>query len=184
VTGGLLTVQDDRGASADGSRVFFDTSDPLVPQDVNGTRDVYEWENGTIFLISSGRSSEDSYFLDASETGGDVFFTTTEGIAPGDVDGGRDVYDARIPRPGDNPPPAAVPCQGDVCQGPPSVPDLLGNPSSATFSGLGNLVPQSDAKPKAKPSAKKTTKKKKKGKRARKARRSSGRVKHVKGRGK
>jgi|GEM_PF-3979398 len=186
VTGGLLTVQDDRGASADGSRVFFDTSDPLVPQDVNGTRDVYEWENGTIFLISSGRSSEDSYFLDASETGGDVFFTTTEGIAPGDVDGGRDVYDARIPRPGDNPPPAAVPCEGDVCQGPPSVPDLLGNPSSATFSGLGNVVPQSDAKPKAKPTTKKTTakkKKKKKGKRARKARRSSGHVKYVKGRG-
>jgi hypothetical protein len=161
-TGGLVAVTPGRGMSADGSRVFFDTPDALVPRDVNGMRDVYEWENGTIYLISSGRSTENSYFLDASESGDDAFISTTEGIAPGDTDGGRDVYDARIPRPGDNPPPAAVPCQGSVCQGAPSVPNLLGAPSSATFSGAGNLAPQAAAQPIAKPKKKARPKRKKK----------------------
>ena len=85
-------------------RVFFDTPDPLVPQDTNtGSpdsniprmasrmcrgRDVYEWENGVVYLISSGKSPRDSYFLDNSENGDDVFFATTEGLVPGDTDGG------------------------------------------------------------------------------------------------
>jgi hypothetical protein len=137
----------DRGMSADGARVFFDSPAPLVPQDVNGKGDVYEWENGTVFLLSLGTSTEDSVFLDNSESGNDVFLSTASGIAQGDTDGGYDVYDARVPRPGDNPPPSAVPCQGDVCQGPPSVPQLLSPPASATFNGLGNLPPQSEAQP-------------------------------------
>lgn len=41
--------------SADGSRVFFDSGDAVVPGDVNGTEDVYEWEDGHLYLISSGR---------------------------------------------------------------------------------------------------------------------------------
>jgi hypothetical protein len=132
-------VADTRGVSADGSRVFFDTSDPLVPRDTNGKRDVYEWENGTVFLISSGASPDHSLFLDSSESGGDVFFATTSELVQGDNDLSYDVYDARIPRPGDVLPPESVPCQGDVCQGPPSVPSLLGAPASATFNGLGNV---------------------------------------------
>ncbi|MFZ1153795.1 MAG: hypothetical protein WAN93_02700 [Solirubrobacteraceae bacterium] len=172
------TATEDRGMSSDGSRVFFDTPDPLVPQDVNGKYDVYEWENGAVFLLSSGRSPVDSSFLDSSESGDDVFFTTIDALVQGDTDGSRDVYDARVPRPGDNPPPAAVPCQGDVCQGPPSVPQLLGAPSSATFNGVGNLAPQVEAravvKTKAKAKPKKKSKKKIKAKRGRKANRSTG----------
>jgi len=145
---------DTRGISADGSRIFFDTADPLVPQDNNGQRDVYEWQNGRIFLISSGSGKDPSLFLDNSESGGDVFIATTSELVPGDNDFAFDVYDARIPRPGDNPPPAAVPCQGDVCQGPPSVPSLLGSPASATFNGLGNPTPEPAAAPAVKPKAK------------------------------
>ncbi|HTA98624.1 MAG TPA: hypothetical protein VK730_13390 [Solirubrobacteraceae bacterium] len=135
-----------RGMSADGSRIFFDTPAALVPQDTNGTRDVYEWEDGTVHLISSGASSEESQVLDNSESGGDVFFATSQGLVPGDRDETYDVYDARIPRPGDNPAPSAVPCQGSVCQGPPSVPDLLGLPSSATFSGADSASPEPAAR--------------------------------------
>jgi hypothetical protein len=40
--------------SDDGSYVFFDTDDALVPQDTNGTQDVYEWEDGHVYLISGG----------------------------------------------------------------------------------------------------------------------------------
>jgi hypothetical protein len=29
---------------SDGGRVFFNSDDGLVPQDVNGMEDVYEWE--------------------------------------------------------------------------------------------------------------------------------------------
>ncbi|MGC2373974.1 MAG: hypothetical protein WA484_08890 [Solirubrobacteraceae bacterium] len=178
-------VVDTRGMSSDGARIFFDTPDPLVPQDANGKvielggefykvgRDVYEWENGNVFLISSATSGKDSLYLDSSPNGDDVFFATDVGLVPGDTEGGFDVYDARSPHPGDNPPPSAVPCQGEVCQGPPSVPSLLGEPSSATFDGLGNVVQSSESKPVVKKKAvakkKKTKARKKRGKRARKA---------------
>jgi hypothetical protein len=146
-----------RGISSDGDRVFFDTPDPLVPQDTNtnspeveieqGTfakqgRDVYEWENGVVYLISGGKSARNSLYLDSSENGDDVFFATTESLVPGDTDGGFDVYDARVPHPKDNPPTAAVPCEGSVCEGPPRVPSPLAAPASATFSGLGNPTPE------------------------------------------
>jgi hypothetical protein len=156
---------DERGISSDGDRIFFDSPDPLVPQDVNtGSivintlgeaepqgRDVYEWENGIVYLVSSGKSPRSSFFLDNSASGGDAFFTTTEGLVSADTDGAYDVYDARIPHPGDSPPPAAVPCQGSVCQGPPRVPAPLGAPASATFSGLGNVAPEPAAKSAVKP---------------------------------
>jgi hypothetical protein len=159
---------DERGISSDGDRIFFDTADPLVPQVTNtGStvvglegriepqgRNVYEWENGTVYLLSSGKSARSSYFFDNSENGSDVFFATTDGLVPGDTDGAYDVYDARIPHEGDNPPPAAVPCEGSVCQGPPNVPSPLTPPASATFSGLGNIAPEPAATPAAKPKPK------------------------------
>jgi hypothetical protein len=151
---GLLIDGENRALSVDGSRVFFDSSDPLVSQDVNTApleyrpgeeepyfergRDVYEWENGRVYLVSTGTSSQNSYVGDESEDGNDVFFSTAQGLSPGDTDETYDVYDARVPRPGDHAPPPPAPCEGDVCQGPPSVYMLLEAPASATFSGLGN----------------------------------------------
>jgi hypothetical protein len=166
--GGSTTTNEARGVSADGNRIFFDSPDPLVPRDTNGKRDVYEWEDGVVYLISSGSSPDESLLLDNSESGGDVFFTTTSELVKGDDDLAYDVYDARVPRPGDTPPPSSVPCQGDVCQGAPSVPSLLTTPASAAFNGLGNLAPQAPA---AKPTVvakKKTPPKKKKKKKKRK----------------
>ena len=139
-----MTKLDARVMSSDGSRVFFDTSDPLVSQATNGKRDVYEWEGGHVFLISSGKSADNSYVLDSSASGGDVFFTTDEGLVSGDVDNSYDVYDARIPRPGDTPPPSVAPCQGEVCLGPPGLPFLPSAPPSATFNGSGNLSPMQE----------------------------------------
>jgi hypothetical protein len=151
-------VIESRGISANGDRIFFETPWPLVPQDTNTDapevptsegggfarqgRDVYEWENGVVYLISGGKSPRNSYYLDSSENGDDVFFATAEGLVPGDTDGGFDVYDARVPQPGDNPPASAVPCEGSVCQGPPRVQSPLAAPASATFSGLGNSTPE------------------------------------------
>lgn len=129
-----------RIASSDGSRIFFETSQALVPQDTNNLPDVYEWENNHVYLITTGTSSTADYLLDESASGSDVFFTTAQPLSAADSGGGYDVYDARIPRPGDRPPPTATPCEGSVCQGPPSTPHLLSTPASATFSGEGNLV--------------------------------------------
>jgi hypothetical protein len=157
-----------RGMSADDGRIFFDTPDSLVAQDTNGVDDVYEWDNGRIDLLSSGTSVNDSLILDSSLSGNDVFFATTDGLVAGDTDGAYDVYDARVPRPGDVPLSSAVPCQGDVCQGPPRVPSLLGTSPSETFSGPGNPTPLPATKTATHKQVKKKPKKAKKHKQKRK----------------
>jgi hypothetical protein len=141
-------------------RVFFDSADALVPQDVNGKEDVYEYEPqgaggcalvaGCVGLISSGASTEESAFVDAGGAGPDggegedVFFMTTAKLAPQDTDSALDVYDAHVCS-------AVAPCPSGVAIVAPACstadscraaaapqPDVFGAPSSATFSGPGN----------------------------------------------
>jgi hypothetical protein len=162
---------DSRGVSVGGERVFFESPDPLVAQDSNtGSppalveedttalqgRDVYEWEDGVVYLISTGTSTRDSYLLGSSESGGDVFFATAQSLVPGDTDGGYDVYDARVPRAEDSPPPAASGCEGSSCQGPAGPGPSVTVSGRASFSGGGNPVaevvaPGVAVKPAAKP---------------------------------
>jgi hypothetical protein len=98
-------------------RLFFDAADSLVPSDANGKEDVYEYEpsdvggciggqaqdGGCIALISSGSSPRESAFLDASESGNDVFFLTAAPLVGDDTDTSYDVYDAHVCS-------ASVPC--------------------------------------------------------------------------
>jgi hypothetical protein len=87
-------------------RLFFNSVTPLVPADENGKADVYEFElngegscasaSGCVSLISSGTSTQESAFLDASATGNDVFLLTSEKLSPQDLDGGYDIYDAHV----------------------------------------------------------------------------------------
>jgi hypothetical protein len=151
-------IYDSRVISADGSRVFFNSSDALVAGDVNHRQDVYEWErsgtsvcpeevgchtctktSGCVALISGGTSSEDSSFADASEDGGDVFFITRGQLVPGDTDQLTDLYDARVG--GGIPQPAATACTGTGCQGLPAAQPIFATPASGTFEGIGNLPP-------------------------------------------
>ncbi len=180
---------------SDSGRLFFDSHDVLVPQDVNGTWDVYEYEPegvpeseractsaaqsgsdvfkparsvevegrrveegaGCVSLISSGTSAEASAFLDASETGGDVFFLTTAKLAPQDLDTSHDVYDAHectAGAPCVTSPVAPPECTtADACRvAPAPQPEIFGSGPSETFSGAGNLAPPPPAlvvKPKA-----------------------------------
>jgi hypothetical protein len=142
---------------SDQGRLFFNTVDALVPQDSNGTLDVYEYEpsgvgscteatatvsprsDGCVGLISSGTASRESVFLDASENGDDVFFLTTAQLSKRDTDTTYDVYDARVGG-GEPEPVAPVECQGDACQGFVEAPNDL-TPGSLIFSGPGNLTP-------------------------------------------
>jgi len=173
-------------------RLFFDSSDALVSQDVNGTQDVYEYEPegegpqeakcgpavasgseafklggefkvegrtghegpGCVGLISSGSSAQESAFLDASESGSDVFFLTTAKLAPQDFDDAFDVYDAQeCPSSAPCPSPPAqesIACSSEAsCKASiPPQPGVFGLSGSATLGGpSGNFAPAS--KPKA-----------------------------------
>jgi hypothetical protein len=135
------TIYEQHNISADGRRAFFETSAALVPQDTNGEADVYEWENGTISLVSTGRGAEGAHFLDASPSGDDVFIATGQRILPTDRDSNLDVYDARVNGGLPLPPTPGAPCEGDACQSPPSPPNDA-TPASAGFSGPGNAKPR------------------------------------------
>jgi hypothetical protein len=126
-----------RALSDDGTRLFFDSFDGLVPQDSNGMMDVYEYEAGRAMLISSGSGSSDSRFADASSNGDDVFFTTRDQLVPQDQDQSVDLYDARV---GGGSSQLAPPvCSGTGCQGVPAPPPIFSTPSSVTFNGVGNF---------------------------------------------
>jgi hypothetical protein len=113
-----------RNLSADGTRVFFQTPDPLVAADTNadggcpasgsentGTgrcQDVYEWEavgtgscqqeeanGGCLYLLSSGQSDRPSFFVAASKDGASAFIATSSQLVPADHDQAADVYDLR-----------------------------------------------------------------------------------------
>jgi hypothetical protein len=148
-----------RVVSDDGNRIFFNSFDALVARDDNESADVYEWEapgsgdcelggyayvetaGGCVNLISSGASPRDSEFVDASASGDDVFFKTTESLVPQDP-GLLDVYDARVdgglPSP---PPPAPEPsCEGEECMGSAGSEPDHPTPQSFAFVGPGNVV--------------------------------------------
>lgn len=144
-------ILDNRGMSADGQQIYFDTPDALVPQAVNGRRDVYEWENGTQYLISSGTDSHDSFFLDNSASGSDVFFATAANLAPADTDGAYDVYDARVTSSAQQQGQQVNECSADECQGAVAPSPSFGTPASVTFNGPGNFAPAAAVPVKAKP---------------------------------
>jgi hypothetical protein len=145
VANGSSLLYRPRVLSAGGDRVFFDSADKLVVPDTDGTTDVYEWEAagvggctrapGCLGLISGGRG-EGGRFLDASESGDDVFFLTGESLVGSDP-GSLDVYDDRVGG-GFPEPPVPIPCVGDACQALPSPPE---DP------GPGTLVPTSGNPP-------------------------------------
>jgi hypothetical protein len=126
--------------SSDGSIVFFETLDPLVPQDTNGLRDVYEWKDGRVYLISSGQGTYGSIFSGASSDGRDVFITTTDHLAPQDIENSGQIYDARVDG-GFAYTPFSSGCDSGQCQGPQTPAPSFGPPASATFVGLGNPTP-------------------------------------------
>jgi hypothetical protein len=130
-----------RNMTPDGRQIAFDTTDALVPQDTNGTSDVYVWIDGTVHLISSGTSREPSVLFDTSADGRDIFFATTQSLVAQDTDHtGFDIYDARIG--GGFAAPVAPPvCTGDACQGPSTARIDAPPMGSLTFAGPGDPSP-------------------------------------------
>ena len=144
--------------SDDGSRVFFDSWEPLVSQDTNGKLDVYEWERdgagscreseGCVYLLSGGTSSSSSWFLGASGSGGDALVISRADLTGTAGYEGFAVYDARV---GGLRPVAAPVCTGSGCQGVPPAAPIFATPASVTFAGVGNFpAPSTVAPPKSK----------------------------------
>lgn len=142
-----------RWVSEDGDRVFFESEAPLVEQDINGARDVYEWEpngagactevEGCVYLLSKGLEGS-AFFADASANGDDVFIVTRQRLAPEDQNEMVDLYDARV----DGARPVLPPeCVGSGCQGAPAAAPIFATPSSETFNGVGNFPPVIGAEP-------------------------------------
>lgn len=101
-----------------GEHVFFYTGEALVPEDVNGKVDVYEWSNGQVGLISSGRDPYDSGFVGVSRDGRTALLVTNESLLPADRDGGnRDFYAAR--QGGGFPEEGEEGCDAELCPAPP-----------------------------------------------------------------
>jgi hypothetical protein len=142
-----------RPISENGSVVFFDTANALVPQATPGRTHVYEWHDGAISMISSPNDPGNAFFLDSSPDGKNVFFATQAQLAPLDTDEAYDVYDARV----DGGFAGVVPsqCTGTGCQGVPAAPPIFATPASVTFEGVGNFPPpEPAAKPASKPVSK------------------------------
>ncbi len=146
-----------RWISEDGTRVFFDSREQLVPQATNRRPDVYEWERegagacgrggGCLYLISRGTDGDSSFFVDASANGDDAFFTTRAQLIAQDQNTNVDLYDARVNGLRALEPPA---CTGAGCQGVPPAPPIFATPASVTFNGVGDFPPPKPApKPKS-----------------------------------
>ena len=177
-------------------RLFFNSADPLVGQVTARTRaetiagasqavgveNVYEYEPdgegsctsqpGCVALVSSGTSSHESAFLDASEGGNDAFFVTAAQLSALDTDNSLDVYDARMCGtattqsclPVREPP--APSCTGELCKPAATQLPTPQPPATLTFSGPDNPSaqysgPGTTLKPSGKPSSKPLTLKQK-----------------------
>jgi len=126
----------------DDGRVFFETETPLAPADVNGAADVYEYHDGEIRLITSGKAIGGAAFFDATPDGKSVFFITPESLVGWDIDGGRpSLYVARVNGGFSEPQLPVSPCDSDAaCRpGPSNAPVGAGIPATTSFEGSGNL---------------------------------------------
>jgi hypothetical protein len=127
--------------SADGQQVVFDSRDRLLSQDTNGVRDVYEWRNGSLSLISTGHSPQASGLYGVTASGDDVFIVTGESlVGQGQEAGVYGIYDARVG--GGLTSQQVLPedeCSGEACQGQPQPPPPLAAPGSMSFHGRGNV---------------------------------------------
>jgi hypothetical protein len=155
------------------SRVVFQSKGALTPgAEVAagaGASSVYEYRSvgsiadGGVYLISDGTNKQNASLDGLDMTGADVFIGTADPLLAQDGDTNYDVYDARSG--GGFPMPAApAGCEGEGCQGSPSVAPVFGVAGSVGAVAGGNLPPVAAPSP-VTPSPKKLKPKKPRAKR-------------------
>jgi hypothetical protein len=164
---------------SDEGRLFFNSYVPLVPADTNEVADVYEFEpkgvgtckssTGCISLVSTGKSPQESAFMEASTSGDNAFIMTSEQLSPIlDKDSAFDIYDAHLcsqaspcvtpqipPQPPCEVEPSEANCKGpsgSVPAAPPVTPSTQpGSGNAGTFTKESGSVLSSSTKKTAKP---------------------------------
>ena len=107
---------------------------------------------GCISLISTGTGAINTWLIEASPSGNDVFLLEHQNLVSQDTEEeSRKIYDVRVGG-GIPEPPAPQACTtADACRtAPVSQPSIFGAPASQTFSGAGNLAPPPPAVKKCK----------------------------------
>ena len=139
-TGNASLAHDGLSVASDG-RVFFNTPEALSSRDLDEREDVYEWESGTVELLSTGTSPFSADLLGITENGTNAYFFTRQSLVPQDENGELvKIYDARtdggffvVP-----PPP---PCRSsDECHGAGSANPGAPSISSTAVAGSGNSL--------------------------------------------
>jgi hypothetical protein len=135
--------------SDDGDTVAFETPEKLLPSDVNGGSDIYQWHNGKLGLITDGVTKFPGTLSATSlgaptvagidATGENIFFTVAAPLTGFEQDGLANLYDSRIGG-GFEAPGRPVHCEGDACQGSVQPPPEQQGASSATGSSRGNVA--------------------------------------------
>jgi hypothetical protein len=130
--------------AGDGATAAFATPEALVPLDINGNIDIYEWRNGTVHLVTDGVRAAQKGFaaprvwaLDAD--GSDLIFgymSPDRSLTGFERDGLLNVYDAKV-NGGFVPPPPELHCVEDSCQGPLAPAQAVDQPASSGV-GIGN----------------------------------------------
>jgi hypothetical protein len=141
--GNAFTGNVEPALSADGETIAFETKAPLLPADVNGAADVYEWRRGSLRLVTDGEtvfpaglSAPAVKGMDAS--GDNILFSAAAGALTGfERDNVGNLYDARV---GGGFPRSGTParCSEDACQGPLQAPATQSPAGSAAIAGPGD----------------------------------------------
>ncbi len=119
--------------------VFFQSREPLVAPATMGTSNVYEFSgDGELHLLSDPEAEGGSWFVDASESGNDVFIATNEALVKRDGDSALSVYDVRVDG-GFAEPAEAKACEGQECSPTPTAPIFV-PPTSVGFVGPGDAT--------------------------------------------
>lgn len=136
--------------SDDGRTFVFSSAHAYVHADVNRSRDIYEWRDGRIRLVTDGVSEYPAdpdkdlnapRIIGLSRDGTDLLFTLGARITGHEIENAAQLYDARIGGGFPPPPQPPAPCVEDACQGPLDAPPGLPQSGSSTLQGPGNEAP-------------------------------------------
>jgi hypothetical protein len=173
---GFIAPEQSRYLTNDG-RLFFNSPDELTELPAGEhyvhKENVYQYEPagvggcgrsaGCVSLLSSGTSSQESAFVDASPSGNDVFFVTSQQLLFQDRDHSFDLYDARVCTdaspclPPESPPPP--PCGDEAsCRPSGTPPPTFGTPGTTT-TGASTNTAQSETRGEINNKPKKPTRK-------------------------
>jgi hypothetical protein len=134
--------------SEDGSTIFFDSPDPLLPgmgeaetNRIFEPNNLYEWENGKLSVIADA-SNKGTVFDGTTPSATDVFFSTRSVLTAPASAGYEHIYDARVGGGFPEPPPPTELCAGEVCRPLLAPSPNVSPPASALFGELDEaLVP-------------------------------------------